>query len=231
MSDFVRRIRGSAWGKDTVIVVASDHLAMRNTAYDRLTEKPRRNLLLVLDPRLEGGREVATPGSMLDVAPTVMSFLGYDADVGLGVDLLDADAGSLERAARVRRRLEAWREPMARFWAFPRIEQYLEVDAEQRVLRIDGRSFSTPVMLEVDGALQTVMRFPRAGVAADDAVKDADGRPFLLVAPCIARDLALPAGRTCLFAGREGRIRTQFIVRRTARFAPEDIRRMTRPAT
>lgn len=231
VSAFVRRVRGSAWGKDTVIVIASDHLAMRNTAYERLAEKPRRNLLLVLDPRLEGGRRIAASGSMLDVAPTVMSFLGFDAEVGLGIDLLDADAASLERAALVRRRLEAWREPMARFWAFPRIERYLEVDAEQRVLRIDGRTFSTPAMIEVDDALQTVMRFPRAGVAVDDALEDAGGGPFLLVAPCIARDLALPADRTCLFAGREGRIRTQFIVRRTARFAPGDIRRMTRPAT
>jgi phosphoglycerol transferase len=231
LGEFVRKIRGIPWGRETVIVIASDHLAMRNSAYEQLTSKPRRNLLMVLDPRRSGGQRIATPGSMLDVAPTVMSFLGFDADVGLGIDLLDADAGSLERAALVRRRLEAWREPMARFWAFPRIERYLEVDAEQRVLRIDGRSFSTPAMIEVDGALQTVMRFPRAGVAAHDAVKDADGRPFLLVAPCIARDLALPAGRTCLFAGRDGRIRTQFIVRRTARFAPEHIRRMTRPAT
>lgn len=232
VSEFVRRVRDSPRGKDTVIVIASDHVAMRNTAYDRLAQKPRRNLLMVLDPRLEGGRRIATPGSMLDVAPTVMSFLGFDAEVGLGTNLMDADAESRARAAFVRRRLEAWREPMARFWAFPRIERYLEVDAEQRVLRIDGRTFSVPALIEVDDtALQTVMRFPRASVAAADAVKEVDGRPFLLAAPCTSRDPGLPEWRTCLFAGRDGRFRTQFIVHRTARFAPREIRRMIGPAS
>jgi hypothetical protein len=62
-------------------------------------------------------------------------------------------------------------------------------------------------------------------------VQPAGDKPFLLVAPCVSRDLALPAGRTCLFAGREGQFRAQLIVRRTARFPPEAIRRMLGPAS
>lgn len=231
LGEFVRRIHGAPWGKDTVIVIASDHLALRNSAYERLTSKPRRNLLMVIDPRRGGGQRVATPGSTLDVAPTVMSFLGYEAAVGLGIDLLGADAASVARAAVVHSRLEAWREPMARFWAFPRIERFLEVDAERRVLSIDGRSFSTPALVELDAGLQTVMRFPRASAAAEEVVRETDGRPFVLVAPCISKDPGLPEWRTCLFAGRDGRFRTQFIVHRSARFAPEAIRRMIGPAT
>jgi phosphoglycerol transferase len=230
VGDFVGRIRNSPWGKDTVIVLASDHLAMQNSAYERLAGGPRRNLLMVLDPRLAHGRRVATPGSMLDVAPTVMPFVGHDAEVGLGTNLMSPDTGSLARAAHIRSRLAAWREPLSRFWAFPRIERYFEVDAEHRVVRIDGRPFSVPTLIEVDGTLQTVIRFPRAGAAAGDAVEPAGDKPFLLVAPCVSRDFALPAGRTCLFAGRDGEFRAQFIVRRTARFSPEAIRRMLGPA-
>ncbi|MGD9953386.1 MAG: sulfatase-like hydrolase/transferase [Burkholderiales bacterium] len=231
LGEFVRRIRAAPWGRETVIVIASDHLAMRNTAYERLKSKPRRNLFMVLDPVRSAGQRIATPGSLLDVAPTVMSFLGYDAEIGLGANLAAADAAALARARHARDRLDAWREPMTRFWAFPRIERFLEVDAEKRMLSIDGRSFGTPALLELDAGLQTVMRFPRAGVAADELVRELDGRPFVLVAPCTSKDRGLPEFRTCLFAGRDGRFRTQFIVHRSARFPPEAIRRMLGPAT
>lgn len=228
---FVERIRGSPWGRDTVIVVASDHLAMRNAAYERLTRKLRSNLFMVLDPRRAAGGRIETPGSMLDVAPTVMSFLGFDAEIGLGIDLMRADEAARARAARVRARLEGWRGPLTRFWGFPRIERYLEVDAERRALRIDGRTFRVPSLLEVDADLQTVMRFPGTNAAADKVVREAQGRPFLLVAPCATRDRRLPPESTCLFAGRDDHIRTQFIVRRSARFAPHELLRMIGPAS
>lgn len=231
ISQFVRRIRSSPRGRHAVIVIASDHLAMQNSAHAQLARGLRRNLLMVLDPQHEIGRLVSTRGSTLDVAPTVMAYLGYDAEIGLGTSLRKTGEEPEKRRAHVRHRLEAWRGPLAQFWAFPRIERYFQVDAEEGVVRIDGRAFAIPALIEVDGGLQTVIRFPRAGADAQEAVRPAAGKPFLLVAPCISKSLQLPDGKVCLFGGRENRIRTQFIVRGTTRFAPDEIRSLISAAS
>lgn len=228
IGEFVDRIRATPGGADTVIVIASDHLAMRNSAHDLLTRKARRNLFMVLDPRQPDGRQVATPGSTLDVGPTLMAFLGYDASLGLGRNLLRADADAAARAAFIKTRLMAWHAPLSAFWHFPRIEQYLEVDAENFGFGIDGRhAFALPSFIEMDDELQTVIRFPGGEISAMEYVRrNGEGRAFLLLADCKVKDHRLPA-RLCLFAGQGKQIRAQLMLDRAARFSRDEIRRMT----
>lgn len=226
VSDFVRRIRNAPGGEDTVIVLASDHLALQNTAYHLLAQRTRHNLLMVLDPRVGSGQVVSTPGSTLDVPATVLPFIGYDAQVGLGTDLRQADAAALARSAHVRSHLAQWRAPLLHFWQFPTITQTLEVDASERLVKIDGRPFAVPALIEVDGAMHTVIRFPKPRKPVPDIVKEGDDKPFLLVAHCGAEDKRAPDDQICLFAGRDQRLRSRLIVRETARFTPEDVRRL-----
>lgn len=226
ITEFVRRIRETPWGEDTVVVVASDHLAMQNTAYDRLTLKPRHNLLMVLDPRRTAGLQVAAEGSTLDVAPTLLPFLGYEGEVGLGTNLMNGDAGAVARAAHVRSRLEAWRAPLLQFWDFPTIEQYVEVDSVKRELRIDGRPFAIPAMIEVDEGLHTVIRFPKLRRPAQQVAQDSDGKPFLLATLCNPNDAHSPQARICLYNGQQHRVRGQTVVTETARLSPGEVRRM-----
>lgn len=227
ISEFVQRIRESPWGKDTVVVVASDHLALQNTAYDRLKAKPRRNLLMVLDPRRDEGMQVATAGSTLDVAATLLPFLGYQGEVGLGADLMRADAESTARSAHIRSRLEAWREPLLQFWAFPKIEDYVEVDPRQRLVTIDGRRFAMPAMIEVDDDLQPVIRFPKPRRPVTTvAAEDSDGKPFMLAAFCDPAAAGSPDARVCLFAGHDKRVRTEITLNDATRLSAADVRRL-----
>jgi hypothetical protein len=181
---------------------------------------------MVLDPRREGGMRVDTAGSTLDVAPTLLSFLGYDGEMALGTNLMAADSESTARAAFVRSRLDAWRQPLLKFWAFPKIEQYVEVDARRRVVTIDGRPFAVPAIIEVDESLQTVIRFPKPRRPSRLVAEESDGKPFILAALCDPGTADSPDARICLFTGYDNRVRAQVHVPDIARLSPSDVRRM-----
>ena len=57
----INRIRSSKWSDNTLLVVASDHLALPNRARQMLQQGRRRNLLWIFPPDGEA-RTVAKPG-------------------------------------------------------------------------------------------------------------------------------------------------------------------------
>ncbi len=89
LSRFIKRIRNSEFSDETVIVIASDHLALKNSADPLLNSTERRNLFLVNLPNSKQGSRVQTGGLLLDIAPTVLSYLGFDAQLAFGRDLTD----------------------------------------------------------------------------------------------------------------------------------------------
>ncbi len=91
LADFIQFVRDSEYGERTIIVLASDHLAMRNAAYYMLNdpEEDRRNLFLIFDPRSKVGEEIVSPGATLDIGATLLPFLGFEGDIGLGRNLLE----------------------------------------------------------------------------------------------------------------------------------------------
>jgi len=226
IAEFVDRIRRSEWGQRTLVVIASDHLAMRNSAHDLLERGARRNLFMVVDPGAVG-RTIATHGSVLDVAPTVLELMGHDARLGLGNSLLQTDAAAAERRRYVMSRLGDWAAPLARFWDFPRIGKRLEIDAQARRVIIDGRSYAVPAFIAIDRDMRTTIQFPYLDSARDFLARNEPDKAFVLIADCASMDVHLPVGVDCLFAGKGSRWRTQLIVRGKASFLPEEIMRMT----
>jgi phosphoglycerol transferase len=76
----------------------SDHLSMKNSEWPRLTERERRNTLLVLADGL-APRRIERAGSTLDVYPTVLELLGFQpaqGRAGLGVSLLGTEPTLVE---------------------------------------------------------------------------------------------------------------------------------------
>ncbi|MGL3608939.1 sulfatase-like hydrolase/transferase [Rhizobium sp. G187] len=71
---FVKRLGADGLLENTVVVIQSDHLAMRNEVYGKLNEQPRRNLLLVLGVDRQGVQ--TKPASTLDIFPTILQDLG-----------------------------------------------------------------------------------------------------------------------------------------------------------
>lgn len=225
IAKLVDRIRHSEWGKRTLIVIASDHLAMRNTAYDLLERGTRRNLFMVVDPAV-AGRKVPTNGSLLDVAPTVMEHLGHDAQLGLGNSLMQKDTMAADRRNYALGKLGDWVGPLTRFWDFPRIDKKLEIDTQARRVIIDGRNFAVPAFVTIDRDMRTTIKFPYLDSSRDFVSRNEPNKVFVLITECSSMDARLPADVDCLFAGTGNQWRTQLILRGKAGFLPEEIMRM-----
>lgn len=84
---------------DVVIVVSSDHLQMQSTALSALTphQDKRRNLFFIIDPE-QAGRVISRDGTTMDIAPTLLSVLGWNVtSLALGRNLLSEEQTLLEK--------------------------------------------------------------------------------------------------------------------------------------
>ena len=78
----VEKIKASPRFKNTVIVVSSDHLAMKNSAWDQLNKQDRSNLFFVLRGDKPQQEEIATKRNSMDNGATVLDILGGDNFIG-----------------------------------------------------------------------------------------------------------------------------------------------------
>ena len=82
ISEFIKKVKNSKYAEDTIIVVTSDHLAMKNTASDKLNKSQnRKNLFVVFEPSQSEYESVDNIGTPFDVASTVLSFLNINTDL------------------------------------------------------------------------------------------------------------------------------------------------------
>lgn len=81
---------------DLLIFVSSDHLQVAGAAHEILQQaSTRENTFIVLG---QGQGVVSRPSTMVDVAPTVASLLGFDAHaIGLGRDLMGKEPTLVEK--------------------------------------------------------------------------------------------------------------------------------------
>ena len=91
LARFIEQIRTSPYSDDTVIIVVSDHLALRNTATPLLkaSQMPERLTFFVNTPEGMKGADSA-PGLHYDIAPTILDLIGYriDGQMGFGASLV-----------------------------------------------------------------------------------------------------------------------------------------------
>lgn len=162
LASLIRRVMNSDAGKNTVIVLASDHLAMRNTATSLLERGERHNLLMIFSPFHPQGQRVDEPGTTLDTASTVLPFLGFSGEVGLGRNLMQIDEQQRADRAVIQHKLDAddsWRDIIGGFWGFPGLEQGLQIDPQLQQLAIAERSMKIPALLVIDENLEAVPYF------------------------------------------------------------------------
>ncbi|MHC4412767.1 MAG: sulfatase-like hydrolase/transferase [Planctomycetota bacterium] len=148
VSEFVRKIRNSRYAQNTLIVIASDHLAMPNTAWDQLQKGDRKNLFMAIDPNRRKYSRFGKAGSTLDIAPTVLSMLGYDVpSFGLGRDLLRSKATLFEQVKEPSKTLKGWTQQLAGFWNYPVIKDGILIDSKRKHIRIADRVIKAPALL------------------------------------------------------------------------------------
>ncbi|MDN3525027.1 sulfatase-like hydrolase/transferase [Halomonas sabkhae] len=87
--DLVKRLAGEGLLENTLVVIASDHLSMRVSAWEQLTAGPRSNTFMLLGNDLTP-RRMKVEASTMDVLPTILEGMGFTIDwhrAGLGVSL------------------------------------------------------------------------------------------------------------------------------------------------
>ena len=150
VSQFIENIRNSPHAQDTLIVVASDHLAMRNAATDLLQRGDRKNLFFVLTTSHPKRLQVTRPASILDVAPTVLSLMSMDiGSLGYGRDLLGEEQTLRERLpGRYDEFLRAAGDELrSSLWSYPSIGASVTFDLQLREIVLGERRIGFPVLL------------------------------------------------------------------------------------
>jgi phosphoglycerol transferase len=97
--DLVERLEEEGLLDNTLVVIASDHLTMRVSAWESLISGVRENTFMMLGSDIPLGR-IRRESSMVDVFPTILESMGFkleDHRAGLGVSLLSPDPTLLEK--------------------------------------------------------------------------------------------------------------------------------------
>ena len=98
LGEFLQQVKAHPVYEDTVVVLVSDHLAMRNNAFPLFpTDYQRRLYFNVLNTAVAAEKEIfATP---LDISPTVLQLLEVQHDVSFlaGLNLLNSSLADAER--------------------------------------------------------------------------------------------------------------------------------------
>jgi phosphoglycerol transferase len=87
---FLQRAQTAGFLDNTLVVVVSDHLAMKSEVWTELNAHKRMNFLAILGLDRPTG-SIEKQGTMIDVYPTLLEALGLelpDHQAGLGVSLL-----------------------------------------------------------------------------------------------------------------------------------------------
>jgi len=212
----VRTLRAKPMGERLLIVLASDHLAMRNSASEKLEPMERRNLFLLLPPGPAAPAVVGRSGSMLDVGATVLAAMGLrNVGLGHGRDLQGPAPTLVENSRDPEAFVNSLAAEMAGFWSYPGLSDGLDIDPAEGALRSGARRMELPALLQLDESL-------RIREAIFDVVQPQrltgylsllpDAARYLLIDRCPgAVDLGITIGdveehcrQACLFAGRVG---------------------------
>ncbi|KNC89089.1 phosphatidylglycerol--membrane-oligosaccharide glycerophosphotransferase [Trabulsiella odontotermitis] len=144
----IEKIKASPYFKNTVIVVSSDHLAMKNTAWDQLNKQDRNNLFFVIRGDQPQQDVVGVKRSTMDNGATVLDILGGDNFIGLGRSSLSGQSLS-EVFLNMKEKVLAWKPDIIRLWNFPKEMKDFTVDADKGMITFSGSHFRLPLLLRV----------------------------------------------------------------------------------
>jgi phosphoglycerol transferase len=160
ISNFIKKIKSSQYADNTLIVITSDHLAMRNTAIEQInTSQKRRDLFVVFEPKSKAYTAIDNVGTPLDVASTILSFIGIETDLGLGRNLRKKESiyASFEDFDN---KLNQWRNNILSFWKFPKMADSIDIDLEKMSVNIDSNVYTLPVLFKIsDNGLEPYFQF------------------------------------------------------------------------
>ncbi|CAM4012533.1 phosphatidylglycerol--membrane-oligosaccharide glycerophosphotransferase [Pluralibacter gergoviae] len=172
----IEKIKASPYFKNTVIVVSSDHLAMKNTAWDYLNKQDRNNLFMIIRGVKPQQEVVGVKRSSLDNGATVLDILGGDNYLGLGRSSLSGQSLA-EVFLNMKEKVLAWKPDIIRLWNFPKSIKDYTIDSQKNMIAFSGSHFRLPLLLRVsdkrveplpESEYSAPLRFQLAGFAPRD---------------------------------------------------------------
>lgn len=149
IAEFINKIKASPYFKNTIIVVSSDHLAMKNTAWDYLNKQDRSNLFFVIRGDQPDEQDVvAVKRNTMDNGATVLDLLGGDNFIGLGRSSLSGQSLS-EVFLNMKEKVLAWKPDVIRLWNFPKEIKNFSIDTQKNMIAFSGSHFRLPLLLRV----------------------------------------------------------------------------------
>lgn len=146
ISKFIKKIQNSPYGKNTIIALSSDHLAMKNTATNILKKQNRRNLFLIFDPRKDDYQNIDKNGSTLDIGSTLLDRLDINSSIGLGKNLFKENS---LYSAKLNQQLQGWRKDILKFWQFAKIKDSYEVNLVEKNIKIGSKIYDFPSIIRI----------------------------------------------------------------------------------
>ena len=230
ISELLNKIKNSEYSNNTIIVLASDHLMMKNTATKLLNKGKRRNSLFIIDPENREEQMVDKYGTTLDTGTTVLSYLGYEGSIGLGRDLNDKTYNSTE-AKYIKENIINWKKYILFFWNYPKIEKSIYIDIEKKYILLDDRHFLFPIMIELDDEFRTSLKFefflPKKRGLENEITKNNGGGTFIIVDYCVdykMLNLSFSKDDYCLIFGRGKNITYSEVIQNNLVFNLNDIK-------
>ena len=160
IANFVEKILSAPNGNNTVIVIASDHLAPHNSDDKSVDPAVRSNRFMIIPAGGTPSIEVKEIGSTLDMGATLLPFIGYqgDSSIGLGRNLLDPWQSEFEREI-IQSHISQWKDSLSAFWNFPEMTNGIEINTQRKVIVMGEREFKIPVLIEISQGLHTKLNF------------------------------------------------------------------------
>lgn len=163
ISEFINKIAESPYASQTVIVLASDHLNWNDAPAADLLKKARngrKNIFMIIEPGVDNIQNISTRGTAYDIGPTILPFLGYSGQIGLGRDLLENNDELMEKErAYIQTRLYQWKSEILKFWGQPRIRKSISIDIAAKKILIDRKEYKIPIFIELTNEFDTALLF------------------------------------------------------------------------
>ncbi len=163
INEFINKIVESPYASQTVIVLASDHLNWNDAPAADLLKKARsgrKNIFMIIEPGVDNVEEITTRGTAYDIGPTLLPFLGYSGQIGLGRDLIEKnDESTQKERAYIQSRLYPWKSEILKFWGQPRIRKSISVDIAAKKILIDRKEYKVPIFIELTSGFETALLF------------------------------------------------------------------------
>ncbi|MGQ9426869.1 sulfatase-like hydrolase/transferase [Gilvimarinus sp. F26214L] len=216
IADFVDYVRNSKHGQNTLVVVASDHLAMGNTASNMLQQRERRNLLVILDPENKTPARIHKPGSALDNGATVLDVMGVERpSLGFGRSLLDDEPTLASSKGDFAAFLRNQKGFVDQLWSYPQLDYGMAFNAEAGAVVLGTGSIKLPALftLDRDGVVDEVLFEFTGSKTLEDHIEAGNyDRPILWADRCAKirafanphREPATTRSRWCFTTGSPG---------------------------